>query len=244
MKKIFNIKFEFNKEKILEKIISASASAVVGYICVVNANVVVHANRNEKYLKTINNSLINICDGSLIAFLCSKIKKENVESYAGPDLFMDCINARKFKSFFLGSSDEIIKSMMVRLADIDSEIKNYGFYSPPFVVNVENFDYESIGALINKYNPEIIWVSLGAPKQEIFMSLLQPYINKGVMVGVGAAFTFYSGHANFRRAPLFMRKNRLEWLFRVYLEPKKTLRRIMAEIIYMPIIVYKELFKK
>lgn len=238
-KKIFNINFEFNKLHIKQKIESNNK----GYICVVNANIVVTANKNIEYLNIINNSLFNICDGSIIALLYSKLKNETVNSYPGPDMFIEYIKEKKYKSFFLGSTDEILLSMKSKLIDIDPQVSEYRFYSPPFVQNVKDFDYESIAKIINQQSPDIIWVSLGAPKQEKFMNLLLPYIDKGIMIGVGAAFTFYSGHQNLRRAPLWMRKNKLEWLFRIYLEPKKTLSRLKNEILQLPSLIFQELRK-
>ena len=64
--------------------------------------------------------------------------------------------------------------------------------SLPFMP-VENFDYQSIANKINKIEPDIIWVSLGAPKQEIFMNKIKPLLNHGVLFGIGAAFNFYIG---------------------------------------------------
>ena len=66
------------------------------------------------------------------------------------------------------------------------------FYELPFC-DVEDFDYQNIAQMIEKDKAEIIWIALGAPKQEIFMNRLQPHLRKGVMIAVGAVFKFYSG---------------------------------------------------
>ena len=78
----------------------------------------------------------------------------------------------------------------------------------PFL-NVEDFDYLKISKLINQNKPDIIWIGLGAPKQEIFMSKLLPHIDSGLMIGVGAAFNFYSGLDEYKRAPYLMKKYHL-----------------------------------
>lgn len=237
IKNIFNINFIFDKTSIEKKI----NNTLKGYVCVVNANIVVTANKDKKYLDIINNSIFNICDGSIIALLYSKIKREPVSSYPGPDMFIEYIKEKKYKSFFLGSTDEILNSMKSKLIELDPKVQEYGFYSPPFIQNVEDFNYQEIAKIISIKEPDIIWVSLGAPKQEKFMSLLLPHLDKGIMIGVGAAFTFYSGHKNLKRAPLWMRKNKLEWLFRIYLEPKKTLTRLKDELLGLPILIIKEM---
>jgi len=240
MNNFMNINFLFDKVKVYELIKQNQK----GYICVVNANIVVNANKNEDYKTIINNSLFNICDGSIIASLYNKINKKRISSYPGPDMFIEYINKKEFISAFIGSSEELLNSLKGEMVKIDKSIENSLFYSPPFIKDVHHFNYKEIASIINEKKPNIIWVALGAPKQEKFMSLLLPYLEEGIMIGVGAAFTFYSGQKNLRRAPLWMRKAKLEWLFRIYLEPKKTLNRIRVEVFNLPILIYREIRKK
>ena len=80
---------------------------------------------------------------------------------------------------------------------------------------------------------DIIWVALGAPKQEIFMSKLKPFLKRGVMIAVGAAFKFYSGLEE-KRAPEWMVKHHLEFVYRIFSEPKKQLKRCSWIIITLP----------
>jgi N-acetylglucosaminyldiphosphoundecaprenol N-acetyl-beta-D-mannosaminyltransferase len=77
-----------------------------------------------------------------------------------------------------------------------------------------------------------IWVSLGAPKQELFMSRLLPYIQRGVLLGVGAAFNFYIGH---NVQPRFhLGALRFIWLDRIYREPRKQLKRVGKILTTLP----------
>lgn len=235
-----NLNFTFEKSKI-QNLIKDNTK---GYVCVVNANIVVNANKDDKYKQVINNSLFNICDGSIIASLYNKIHSKSVSSYPGPDMFIEYIKKKEYNSAFIGSSEELLSSLREEMIKIDSTIKDSLFYAPPFIADVNNFDYKEISNIINQKKPDIIWIALGAPKQEKFMSLLLPFLDKGIMVGVGAAFTFYSGQKNFKRAPLWMRQAKLEWLFRIYLEPKKTLNRIIYEVAYLPVLIFKEIRKR
>ncbi len=116
------------------------------------------------------------------------------------------------------------------------------FYSPPFAA-VDSFDYEGIAKKVNASGADIIWVSLGAPKQEEFMYRLKPFLTKGVMVGVGAAFTFY-GDDTQKRAPQIIRNLHLEWLYRLMKDPKKTFSRVKREIYFLPGLIYKEIKKR
>ena len=99
------------------------------------------------------------------------------------------------------------------------------FVTLPFK-KVQDFDYQEIANNINENNPDIIWVSLGAPKQEEFMSKLLPYINRGVMFGFGAIFNFYSMNTTEKRAPKIFLKLHIEWIYRIFNNPKKQLPKI------------------
>lgn len=241
MSNFLGINFLFEKEEIERKIEDFIADRKVTYVCAVNANTVTVVNNNPEYKKIINNSGFNLCDGSLLALFYRKIYKEPVSSYPGPDFFIDYLSKGKYKSFFLGSTDELLKSLKQKLVKYDPKISDMQFYSPPFIP-LDNYNYGSIAKMINESNVDIIWVSLGAPKQEEFMYRLKPYLKQGIMVGVGAAFTFY-GDDNFKRAPLIMRKMHIEWVYRNLKNPSKSFPRLLKQIRSVPILIYKELKK-
>ena len=81
---------------------------------------------------------------------------------------------------------------------------------------------EAVIEKINETCPDIVWVGLGAPKQEIWMAEHQGRIN-AVMIGVGAGFDYYAG--NIKRAPVWMQRCNLEWLYRLMQDPKRLLKR-------------------
>ena len=116
------------------------------------------------------------------------------------------------------------------------------FYSLPYK-RVEEFDYPAIAEMLEKDGSEIIWIALGAPKQEIFMSKLKPYLKRGVMIAVGAAFKFYSG-TDVNRAPYWMVRAHLEFLHRIYCEPKKQIGRCSMIVYSLPKLLYQEWNRK
>ena len=147
---------------------------------------------------------------------------------------------KKYRQYFLGNTDEVLSGLQENLSIIDNNITCMKFKSLPFK-SVEDFDYKSIADEINKDNPDIIWVSLGAPKQEYFMYHLQPYLNRGVMFGFGAIFNFNAGKASkVKRAPKWMLILRLEWLYRAFEEPKKNIPRYWRFIKLLPVLIHKE----
>ena len=96
-----------------------------------------------------------------------------------------------------------------------------GMMSPPFRPLTVAED-EQIIKEINEASPDFIWVGLGAPKQEIWMAAHENKV-KGLMIGVGAAFDYESG--NIKRAPEWMQKRNLEWLYRLMQDPKRLFSR-------------------
>lgn len=90
-------------------------------------------------------------------------------------------------------------------------------YSPPFRP-LNNEEDKNIIQMINATKPDFVWVGLGAPKQEIWMAKHQGKID-GLMIGVGAGFDYHAG--NIKRAPLWMQKSNLEWLYRLMQDPKR-----------------------
>lgn len=232
----------FGKKNIYQRINQIFTKSKKAMIFTINSNIIVNSYLNLNYLETIKQSCFNICDGSVLASAISLIHNKKVQSYPGPDFFIDIISTQKYSHAFIGSSKEILKGLKGELKKYDPKIENSLFLDLPFTT-VENFNYNEISDKINHRSVDFIWISLGAPKQEFFSSLLIGQIDRGIIVAVGAAFDFYSGLDNIR-CPKILRKLKLEWLFRLIKQPIKTFIRLKNEILYMPVILAKEYFRK
>jgi N-acetylglucosaminyldiphosphoundecaprenol N-acetyl-beta-D-mannosaminyltransferase len=236
----FNINLEFDKSKIDSTIQTTIANKGKGYVCSVESNNLTVANENEQFKEVLNGAITNLCDGSVLAMILGILHKQRYKSYIGADLFIKYVRMCRYKQFFLGNTNSVLTGLRENLSKIDPAIASMQFQELPFR-KVEDFDYPGIAAMINKEKPDIIWVSLGAPKQEIFMSKLLPYIDQGVMFGFGAIFNFYSGAGHVKRAPDWMLRNRLEWLHRAIEEPNKNIPRYWKFIKSLPKMVVNEL---
>jgi len=243
METFFNVKLEFDPQKVDEIIQSTIEQKGKGYICSIESNNLSIANINPHFNKVVNGALINICDGSNIAWLLGKIYNENYKSYIGANLFDKYVKMGKYKQYFLGNTREVLDGLKTNLTQIDPAIQHMVFEELPFR-KVTEFDYEDIAKKINADKPDIIWVSLGAPKQEEFMSLLIPHLDQGIMFGFGAIFNFYAGVGSVKRAPGWMLKLRLEWLYRAVEEPGKNIPRYTNFLRILPRLVREEYKKK
>lgn len=239
----FNIKLEFDRNKVDQIIHNTITNNGKGYVCSVEGNILAVANTDPQFNKILNESLVNICDGSSIAFLASIIHQKKLKTYIGADLFFNYIKKATYKSFFLGNTDDVLEGLRLNLSKYDPNISTMRFETLPFK-NVEDFNYSEIAKKINEDNPDIIWVSLGAPKQEIFMSKLLPFINRGVMFGFGAILNFYSINTTEKRAPKIFLKLRMEWVYRIYNNPKKQMPKIKLIFKTLPKNILTEIKKK
>lgn len=219
MNTYFNINYEFDKKAVHDAIETAQK----GYICVADGVVMNTANRDKEYLDVVNGGMFAICDSSWVPVYLKSIYGIKYEQYCGAEIFKDIVSSRKYRMMFLGTSQATLDGLRQELLKMNPDVAGMQFVELPFR-DVEDFDYPGIADMVNADGAKIIWVALGAPKQEKFMNKLLPYLNSGVMIGVGAAFKFYSGTEE-KRCPAWMQKAHLEFVYRILQDPKKQLKR-------------------
>jgi N-acetylglucosaminyldiphosphoundecaprenol N-acetyl-beta-D-mannosaminyltransferase len=232
------INYEFDKKEVHRSIESAQK----GYICVADGVVMNTANRDPDYLSVVNGSMFSICDSSWVPLYLKSIYGIKYEQYCGADIFKDIVSSCKYRMIFMGTDKSTLEGLKQELTKLNPEVDGMQFVELPFK-NVEDFDYTGIAKMIDDDGAKIIWVALGAPKQEKFMSLLLPHLKHGVMIGVGAVFKFYSGTAE-SRCPQWMQKCHLEFVYRILQDPKKQLKRCFWIIWTLPGLYFGEVKHK
>lgn len=238
MIKYFNINYEFDKDKIHEAIEKRLQTSGSDYICVADGVIMNIANRRPEYLKVINGGLFSICDSGYVPLYIKWIHGKKYEQYCGSQIFHDVISSKKYRMIFLGTHQSTLDGLRSELSKINPNVSDMTFYELPFC-NVTEFNYPEIANMIHEDGADIVWVALGAPKQEYFMHFLKPHLNHGVMIAVGAAFKFYSG-TDVHRAPDWMVDNHLEFVHRLVKEPKKQFRRCFHIVRTLPGLLYRE----
>jgi N-acetylglucosaminyldiphosphoundecaprenol N-acetyl-beta-D-mannosaminyltransferase len=129
--------------------------------------------------------------------------------------------------FFLGASPESAEQAMVNLRKQYPTLVIAGHYSPPFKPLLE-MDHEEIKRRILSARPDLLFVGFGCPKQEKWMAMNYRSLRVPVMVGVGATIDFLAGQV--RRAPLWMQRSGVEWVFRLAQEPRRLLGRYLTDL--------------
>lgn len=231
---IFNIKLEYNHQILRQAVERCVAEEGKGYVCVVDGTVLRMAQEDMEYRQIVCNALTNTCDGSSLAMMCNRIYHTNYTAYPGPIIFKHYIE-QPYKHLIIGNTEEAVEKVRATAKEKGVECDLH-HVDVPFK-KVEEFDYDGIAQQVNAIGADMIWVSLGAPKQERFMARLLPKINRGVMFGIGAAVGYYIGDIVSAKNPKLM------WVKRIQGEPQKQIKRAWAYIKVLPRI-YREELKK
>lgn len=194
------------------------------YICVSNVHTTVMSYDNKEYCAVQNGGIMAIPDGGPLSSVGRKRGFSDMQRTTGPDYMKEIlkISAEEgYRHYFYGSTEETLNKLGTIMEERYPGVLVAGMYSPPFRPLTKEEDEESI-RMINESNADFVWIGLGAPKQERWMADHKGKI-KGLMVGVGAAFDYEAG--NIDRAPMWMQKANLEWLYRLLQEPKRLFKR-------------------
>jgi len=161
----------------------------------------------------------------------------------GPDLMDELLRrcqAEALPVYFYGSTDSTLRLLRDRLRSLFPLLNIVGMESPPFgdIAEIESVDS---AARINDSGCAVLFVGLGCPKQEVWMSRNSPRIS-AVMIGVGAAFDFIAGTVN--RAPPMFRDNGFEWLYRLVSEPARLWRRyLIYNSVFLGVVMKQKLLR-
>lgn len=242
MKQYFNINYELDKSQVHQSISSVINQRQKGYICVADGVVMNTANRDRDYLEVVNGSLFSICDSNWVPVYLKSIYGIEYEQYCGAEIFKDIVSSRKYRMMFMGTQQKTLDALQKELMVMNPDVADMCFVELPFR-NVDEFDYPEIAKMIDEDGAQIIWVALGAPKQERFMNRLLPHLKSGVMLGVGAVFKFYSGTEE-NRCPKWIQKHHMEFLYRIWQDPKKQLKRCFWIVATLPKLYIEEYRRK
>jgi N-acetylglucosaminyldiphosphoundecaprenol N-acetyl-beta-D-mannosaminyltransferase len=222
--RLFGISFcVVAKEVVANDIRLRARDNVPSSVILANAHVIVEAQKDPQLKNAIANASLVIADGMPVTWVLRGKGQRFVERYPGSDLMEDILRLESSAAHYLmGSTPDI-------LGRISGKFKGsvIGSYSPPFTNNgfTEQEKCRQL-ELIEKSRPDFIWVGLGAPKQEAYVTEMASRSSRGVWLGVGAAFDFHAGIR--RRAPQFLQEAGLEWVFRLISEPQRLGPRYLA----------------
>lgn len=197
------------------------------YVCICNAHSVVTAGQDAAFGRVVREADMATPDGAPVAWMLRKLGAAQQQRINGPDLMWRYCEqaAQRGESIYLyGGTHTTLALLQKRLAQEFPGLRVAGAYSPPFRALSAEEDAAAVAA-INASGAGTVWVSLGCPKQELWMASHRGQVN-AVMVGVGAAFDYHAG--TIVRAPKWMQHAGLEWLHRLASEPRRLWRRYLV----------------
>ena len=202
-------------------LLSARGAARLGYVCLGTAHGLSEARADPEFRKILNNSRLTTPDGMPLVWLAHRHGHRDVTRVYGPDLMLavcDTGRAAGLTHYFFGSRPGVAEALREKLTARFSGLRVTGTFTPPFRPMSEG-ELAALHADVAARKPDIFWVGLGTPKQERFMAAHWRELEAGLLVGVGAAFDFFSGRV--RQAPRWVQRSGFEWLFRLGMEPRR-----------------------
>jgi N-acetylglucosaminyldiphosphoundecaprenol N-acetyl-beta-D-mannosaminyltransferase len=196
---------------------------------------------SEISIDLLNRSFLTIPDGESIIIAGKILGTPLKRRVPGPDLmenFLRISNDSGYKNFFFGSTGDNLSKLIHKLKVKFPDLKISGSYAPPFASKFNDEENMTIINMINTSDSDVVWVSLGCPKQEKWIMSNADKLTAPIVAGVGAAFDFHSG--NLKRAPLWIQKIKMEWLHRFLHEPLRLFDRYFFGGILFFMMVFKQ----
>lgn len=216
-------------EEHIEQILQWADSHLSKVVCVANVHMLMEGRWHRDFSRVLKRADMLTPDGMPLAWMVSWLRLKRQDRVAGMDLFLGlCEKSRErpVSLFFVGSTPDVLSQIEHRIKTEFPEVKVAGFANFPFRQMSEEED-RALVKQINASKAGIVLVSLGCPKQERWMSAHKNRIN-GVMIGLGGAFPVFAGQK--KRAPNFVRRLGLEWLYRLRQEPRRLWQRYASTI--------------
>ena len=212
-------------DQLVDAVFALPTEPVSATVDLVGVPGIISAKENEKVAETYRSSTMAIIDGMPIVKIARK-RGINCDRCAAPDImphiFTESVKQKKTHYFYGGKDDKVLVKLKENLERDYPGIRIVGMYSPPFRP-LTNEEDKKLCEEVNTLRPDFLWVGIGAPKQEMWMRAHQEKIKGTVMLGIGAGFNFFAGTLD--KAPEWMEKASLEWLFRLSKEPKRLWKR-------------------
>lgn len=203
----------------------------------VNADKINEANQNKRMQQIVNSCGVINADGASVIMASKFLKKPLPERVAGVDLMQNLValsEKKGYSIYLLGAKQEIVEKTATVLKGQYPNLKLSGIHNGYF----KESDWLSISEELKEKKPDFVFVGITSPLKEYLIEYLQEEGNKCVFMGVGGSFDVISG--NIPRAPVWMQRANLEWLFRVLQEPRRLFKRYFVGNLVFIKAVWKE----
>lgn len=210
------------------------------YVVAVNVDVIMKIEKDD-YLKRISDEAdITLVDGKPLVWIAKWHKRPIKAKISGSDLVPEiCKTAAQkgYSVFIIGGAEGVAEKAKENIEKENEGIKIVGTYSPPYGFEKDKDELERINSMISSVNPDILIVCFGCPKQEKWIYENYHKYDARVSVCAGATVDFLAGVV--RRAPEWMSNHGLEWMYRLFQEPKRLFKRYMVDDVKIIRLIWK-----
>ena len=198
-----------------------------GFVCVTSAHGIMESQSDAHLMAVHGRAGMVVPDGAPVAMMARWLGFPDTRQVYGPELMrrLSIISAQRgYRQFYYGGGDGVAEALRDKLQETMPGLDVVGTCTPPFRPMTPEEDAATVAA-INAAKPDIVWVGLSTPKQELWMDAHAGRLDVPVMIGVGAAFDFLSGTKPL--PPAWVRRSPLQWLWRLVSEPRRLWRRYL-----------------
>jgi len=196
------------------------------HIVSVNPENLVIALENKQFKKVVETAQIQIIDGVGVV-LAGKLLGFNFEKLTGVDLaekLIDLSSKMRLKVMFIGGKEKLADKLANCYSKKYLQAKFFGLEGIKDIKNPKKEEEKKIFSIVGDFKPHLVLVAFGSPDQELWIDRHKKEFKNCVVMGVGGAFDFLGGMVP--RAPLFLRRLGLEWLFRLLVQPWRLKRQM------------------
>lgn len=208
-------------QQAVERAQSLMAEPGLHMIATANAEMVMLAQKHSGMKRILREADLVVPDGAGVLWAAEQEGKSFPERVAGCDLLVELLRVaarEQIPVYFLGAAEGVADEAVRRVSREVGPLNVVGTHSGFF----DRDEEKAIIRQIEDGGAKLVFVALGVPKQEEWIIENLAHLDGVVAMGVGGSFDVLAG--NIKRAPLWMQKNRLEWLYRLYLEPSRIIR--------------------
>ena len=218
-----------SKREAAESVVNRALVGTPGaYVCLTNVHTTVESQRSADLRAAVDGAFLSMPDGMPLTWILRRRGHADAEKVTGIEYIPAVASLgldQGLRHFFYGGAPGIAVRAGLRLENLVPGVKVVGAASPPFA-ETPGWETAELQQELRRTKTHILWVGLGAPKQELWMAAMAGEVDVPIMIGVGAAFDYLAGEK--ASAPTFLRHVGLEWLFRLAVEPRRLWRRYLV----------------
>ena len=207
------------------------------FVVTPNSDHIVQLETREDLRRVYDTAHLVVADGMPLVWGSRLLGQPLPERVTGSNLMpLLCAEAARLglRVYLLGGPPGVAELAKAKLEERFPGLQICGWDCPPFGFEQKPLLEAQILDKIRRAEPDIVFVALGAPKQELWMHRAAPQLNSGILLGIGAALEFCAGTV--RRAPAWMQRIGAEWIFRLGQEPRRLARRYLRDTMILWII--------